>query len=120
MNKSVITICSALALAGAISAATPAAQTSAPDPKLVAKGRDIFTTVKCTKCHLAEGQGNKNGHQLDGINAKLTADDVRKWITNPTVQTAKLKEQPDQPMKKIDLKPAEVDALVAYVMSLKK
>jgi len=119
MKKSVIAICTGAVLAGAVFAAAPGAQAPASDAKLVTQGRELFDSNKCTKCHFAENRGNKNGQVLDGIHAKITADDVRKWITNPVAQTAKLKDKPDQPMKKLDLKPAEVDALVAYVMSLK-
>jgi len=119
MKKSVIAMCAGMVFAGAVLAATPKAAVPAQESKLVAQGRQIFDTVKCTKCHLAENRGNKNGPKLDGISAKLTADDVRNWITNPTAQTAKLAEQPEVPRKKIDLKTAEIDALVAYVMSLK-
>src|SRR5689334_15239543 len=108
MKKSVIAICTGVILAGAVFAATPGAQAPAPDAKLVAQGRQLFDSNKCTKCHFAENRGNKNGQVLDGVHAKLTADDVRKWITNPVAQTAKLKDKPDQPMKKLDLKPAEV------------
>ena len=90
-----------------------------PDPKLVASGRTLFETAKCGICHLAEGKGNKK-QPLDGIAAKMPAADIRKWITSPAEMTAKLPKKPAVTMpKKADLKDADVDALVAYIQSLK-
>lgn len=119
MKKLLIAVVGSVLAGVALTAAGVPPAPVPQDAKLVATGRTLFDANKCTKCHLAENRGNKNGQKLDGISAKVTADDVRKWITMPVQMTAKLPEKPEQPMKKIDLKPAEVDALVAYVMSLK-
>ena len=106
-------------LSVAVLAQTPAPGT-APDPKLVANGRKLFETEKCNICHLAEGKGNKK-LSLDGIAAKMTMADIRKWIASPAEMTAKLAKKPAVAMpKKADLKDADVDALVAFVLSLKQ
>jgi len=88
-----------------------------PDPKLAAAGKKLFEK-NCVMCHQAEGTGNKL-IPLDGVSAKLKAPEIRQWITSPVEMTAKLPTKPIMPMMKLDLKPAEVDGLVAYLLSLK-
>ena len=100
-----------LALSGAGAAS---AQSSAAD------GEKVFAAQKCTICHSIAGQGNKKG-PLDGVGAKLSADDIRLWITNAPEMAAKAKAERKPAMKAYtSLSKAEVDALVAYVQSLKK
>ena len=57
---------------------------------------------------------------LDGVGSKLTAAEMKMWLTDPDAMTAKLKTKPKVKMKKVTLKDPEIDALVAYLMSLKK
>jgi len=45
---------------------------------------------------------------------------IKAWITNPDPLTEKLATKPKIKMKKYTLPDAELDALVAYVASLKK
>jgi hypothetical protein len=70
---------------------------------------------------MVAGKGNKIG-PLDGVGTKLSEADIRKWFTNTTDMEAKLDHKPKVKMssKKIALTPAEIDALTAYMMSLKK
>lgn len=83
------------------------------DDAQVAKGRELFGTQKCTMCHQAEGKGNAS-HKLDGVGGKLKPEEIKKWITSPKDMKA------DTKMKAYaSLPPADVDALVAYVSSLK-
>ena len=92
-----------------------------PDPAKVAAGKAAFEETKCTKCHGPEGKGDRAGKlSLAGVSAKVSAADIRKWITSPAEMTAKLPRKPKEPMKKFDLTDAQVDSLVAYVESLKK
>jgi mono/diheme cytochrome c family protein len=110
-----------VAIVGGLSAVMAGAQ--APDPKLVAAGRTIFRSSKvdCTQCHMAQGKGNKK-LRMDGPTAKvakLSAEQIRQWIVSPAEMTAKLDHEPDNPMKKKDLTEAEVNALVAYMLSLR-
>jgi mono/diheme cytochrome c family protein len=88
------------------------------DPKKAAAGKKLFVATNCTMCHGAEGKGNQK-LSLDGVNKKLTPVQIRQWITSPVEMTAKLPAKPLVPMKKFELKDADVDALVAYVTSLK-
>jgi mono/diheme cytochrome c family protein len=86
----------------------------------VEKGKEIFTVQKCTICHAVGGEGNKKG-PLDGIGSKLSADEIREWITNAPEMAAKAKADRKPPMKPVTtLTKDELDALVAYVSSLKK
>ena len=97
--------------AGAASAQTPAA---------VERGQKVFTSQKCSICHSVAGVGNKKG-VLDGIGAKLTADEIRQWIVNAPEMAAKAKAERKPAMKAYaSLSKEDVDALVAYLQNLKK
>jgi mono/diheme cytochrome c family protein len=95
-------------------------QAQAPDPNKVAEGRQVFKDSKCSKCHGIEGRGEHDQRVLRGVGEKLSAAEIRQWITHPAEMTAKLPKKPKEPMKKVDLTEAQVDALVAYLQSLKK
>jgi mono/diheme cytochrome c family protein len=85
-----------------------------------AKGKQVFTDQKCGLCHSVAGQGNKKG-PLDGVATKMSAADMRAWITNAPDMAAKAKADRKPPMKAYtDLSKDDVDSLVAYLQSLKK
>ena len=88
--------------------------------KLVARGQEVYNAQKCQVCHAISGKGNK-ANPLDGVGTKLTAADIRSWITDPKGMTAKTKSTKKPPMtaKYDKLPPADIDALVAYMQSLK-
>ena len=67
-----------------------------------------------------KGEGNK-ANPLDGVGAKLSAEDIKAWITHPTEAAAKAKstKKPPMPAKYGSLPAADLDALVAYMQSLK-
>ncbi|HSC25734.1 MAG TPA: cytochrome c [Vicinamibacterales bacterium] len=90
------------------------------DAAQVKKGEEVYTAQKCSICHSIAGKGNKL-NSLDGVGKKLTADEIRQWITNPKVMTAKTKSTKKPPMldKYGSLPKADLDALVAYLQSLK-
>ena len=86
-----------------------------------AAGEKMLTEKKCTVCHLVNGAGNKKGPVLDGVGAKLSKDDIRAWITNAPEMAAKANIDRKPPMKAYtDFTKEEVDALVAYLATLKK
>ena len=92
-----------------------------PDPKQVAAGKVLYDKLKCGTCHMAEGKGNKK-LPLDGVNKKLTTAQIRMWIASPAEMEAKLEKKPTvkmSSMMKTKLSDADVDAIVAYVQSLK-
>ena len=71
-------------------------------------------------CHAIAGKGGKSS-PLDGVGAKLSAADIREWIVEPVAMTKKSGSTKKPPMpKKFDKLPAaDIDALVAYMQSLK-
>jgi mono/diheme cytochrome c family protein len=104
-----------LTLGLCIGVATSAA---AQDAK-VAKGQQVYTDQKCSLCHSIAGKGNAKG-SLDGVGTKLSADEIRSWITDAKGMTAKTKATRKPEMKAYTLPKDDVDALVAYLSSLKK
>src|SRR3954467_6462426 len=104
----------ALIAAGLLWAQRGAAQDAAK------KGQEVYTAQKCQVCHAIAGKGNKN-NPLDGVGAKLSAADTKKWITNPTDMMAQTKSttKPPMPNKYASLPAGDIDALVAYMQSLK-
>jgi cytochrome c2 len=86
----------------------------------VEKGKTVYAAQKCTMCHSIGDQGNKKG-PLDGVGAKLSADEIRQWIVKPAEMTAKTKATRKPPMRAYpNLPKDELEALVAYMHSLKK
>jgi mono/diheme cytochrome c family protein len=84
------------------------------------KGAEVYNAQKCQQCHSIEGKGKKQ-NPLDGVGKKLSADEIRQWIVNPKEMTAKAKstKKPPMPAKYTNLPAADLDALVAYMVSLK-
>ena len=102
-------------LVTALSASTAFAQ------NLAERGKQEFTESKCLVCHFVGGEGNKKGPVLDGVGAKLTPEEIRQWITNAPEMAAKANIDRKPPMKAYsDFPKDKVDALVAYISSLKK
>jgi mono/diheme cytochrome c family protein len=102
--------------AGAALAPSAAAQ----DAAQIKKGEAVYTAQKCQLCHSIAGKGGKSS-PLDGVGKKLSADDIRKWITHPTEMAAAAKstKKPAMQNKYGKLSAGDLDALVAYLASLK-
>ena len=94
--------------------------TAAAAQDAVKKGLDVYTAQKCQMCHAIAGKGSKT-NPLDGVGGKLSAEDIKQWITNPKEAAAKAKstKKPPMPAKYGTLPAADIDALVAYMQSLK-
>jgi len=94
--------------------------TAAPQDDAVKKGQAVYAAQKCQTCHQIAGKGNK-ANPLDGIGAKLSAEDIKQWITHPAdaAKKANSTKKPPMPAKYGSLKPEDLDALVAYMASLK-
>ncbi len=104
-----------LALGSILSA--PASAQSA----LAAQGEKVFAAKKCSVCHLVGGVGNKKSQTLDGVGSKLAAEEIRQWITNAPEMAAKAKADRKPAMKAYsNLTREDLDALVAYLQTLKK
>lgn len=107
----------ALAVSGAVLTA------QAPDPAKVAAGQKVYDTEKCNTCHQIKGVGGKLSTALDTVGSKVSEADIRTWLTTPAVMEAKLPKKPAMPMsvylKSHKLAAADIDALTAYMLSLK-
>ena len=104
-------------VAVAVLALTPLAA-FAQDAK-VEKGAQVYAAQKCSMCHSIAGKGNAKG-SLDGVGSKLSAADIKQWLVDPAAMTAKTKAE-RKPVMKVKPMPAEdIDALVAYLATLKK
>ena len=94
-----------------------AASAAAQDVK--AQGEKVFAEQKCALCHSVAGKGNAKG-ALDDVGTRLTADDIRAWIVDAKGMTGKTKAPRKPEMKAYALPKGDVDALVAYLTTLKK
>jgi mono/diheme cytochrome c family protein len=96
--------------AAALLAAAPAA---AEDAALAAKGERVFRDQGCYGCHTVGKFGTPIANDLGKIGAKYDLAYLTRWLRDPSSQ------RPTAHMPKIELKEAEVDALAAYLASLR-
>lgn len=110
MSRMILT----LALLGLVVPAIGLAQ----DP-LVQKGQQVYAAKNCSMCHSIAGKGNPKG-SLDGVGTKWKEDEIREWIVNWKAMAAKHNATRKPPMMDFSKLPkADVDALVAYLKTLK-
>ena len=83
-----------------------------------AAGAKVYAAQKCSVCHSIAGKGNAKG-PLDDV-GKMPADDIRAWIVDAKAMTEKTKAPRKPVMKQYSLPKGDVDALVAYLQTLKK
>jgi mono/diheme cytochrome c family protein len=93
-----------------------AAVAGAQDAK--ARGEKVYADQKCSLCHSIAGKGNAKG-PLDEVGTKLSAAEIRQWITDAKAMTAKTHATRKPEMKQYTLPKDDVDALVAYLSGLK-
>jgi mono/diheme cytochrome c family protein len=105
------------ALAAGVLCLTAAASAGAQD--LRAKGEKLFVDQKCTLCHSIAGRGNSKG-PLDEVGTKDSAADIRAWISDANAMTAKTGATRKPAMKQFTLEKDDVDALVAYLVTMRK
>jgi mono/diheme cytochrome c family protein len=112
VHKGLIVLAAATALGVASAAHADDAQ--------IKRGQEVYNAQKCQMCHSVAGKGAKM-NPLDGVGKKLSAEDIRKWITHPAEMTKQTKstKKPPMPAKYANLPAADLDALVAYMASLK-
>jgi len=108
-------------LVGMLAVSLSGATVLAQDAKKIADGKKIYDSKQCAKCHSIAGKGEKIS-PLDGVGTKLSEEDIRHWLKAPTEMEAKLDHKPKVKMssKKIVLTDPEIDAVTAYMLSLKK
>jgi len=82
------------------------------------KGMQVYADQRCALSHSIGDKGNKKG-PLDDVGSRLAATDLRGWIADAKAMTGKT-EAPRKPaMKSCDLPNDDVEALVAYMSSLR-
>ena len=89
----------------------------AQDAAQVARGKAVYDAQRCSLCHAVEGRGNAKG-PLDKVGTKLSAADIRKWIVTPKEMKSETNRKPEMRAYP-SLPAADLDALVAYMQSLK-
>jgi len=105
-------------VAGLTLSVAMAATAAAQDAK-VARGEKLYVDQKCTLCHSIGDKGNKKG-PLDGVGSKLKSDEIREWIVDAKGMTAKTGATRKPEMKEFTLPKEDMEALAAYLMTLKK
>lgn len=83
------------------------------DSSLVAKGEKVYAEKKCAMCHAINGKGGKNGGDLTGVGAKRDADWLKQFTRAPKSLL------PNAKMPAFQGSQEELDAVVAYMVSLK-
>jgi mono/diheme cytochrome c family protein len=98
-----------------LGAAGPRAEDkAAPDADKAAKGQQVYAAQHCSMCHSIAGKGNAK-NPLDDVGSKMTAEEIKKYITNPKSVKAdsKMKAYPS-------LAGDDLDALITYLLTLTK
>jgi mono/diheme cytochrome c family protein len=80
---------------------------------LVDQGRAVFRDQGCYGCHIAEGMGTPIGTDLSRIGAKRNETDLTRWLRDPSTH------RPSAHMPKLQLTEVEIQALAAYLGSLR-
>jgi cytochrome c2 len=92
----------------------------AQDKAKVERGVKVYQEQKCSICHSIEGKGNKKS-PLDGVGSKYSEEELRQWLVAPAEMAKKQNITMKPPMKSYSSLPKEdIDALVAYMQTLKK
>jgi len=98
---------------GLLLGSTTAARAS-DDAAAITRGTEVYGEQRCATCHAIGGVGNRR-NPLDGVGSRLSADDIRKWIVAPREMNPKVRKRAYD-----SLPAADLDALVTYLVSLKK
>ena len=111
MKRMSIAILAAVCLMAAVPSAQDAAQ--------IERAKKVYTEKKCANCHSIAGKGNKKG-PLDDVGTKLSEAEIREWLSDPIGMAKKAKAERKPPMKALNLGKEDLDAMTAYMMTLKK
>lgn len=84
------------------------------EEELVEKGKQFYTEKKCGLCHTVDGSGGKKGGDLSDVGSKRDAEWLTKYMRDPKSII------PEAKMPAFRGTDEELNALVAYLMSLKK
>ena len=76
-------------------------------------GRQVFFTQGCYGCHRLGAAGTPIAHDLSHIGRKYTASELVNWLRDPARQ------KPSAHMPRLALTEEEIQALAAYLASLR-
>lgn len=93
-------------------------------PAQIAAGKKTYDAKKCSQCHTIGGKGGSltKLYPLDSAEAsKIPAAEIKSWLTDTIAMEAKSEKKPKLKMssKKVALTDADVEVLIAYVVSIK-
>jgi cbb3-type cytochrome oxidase cytochrome c subunit len=113
-------MCLLLTIASTIQTQEPAQTGVVPKTPAEEAGKRIYEREKCSACHQIANRGNSRW-PLDGVGARLTATQLRRWMTHTAEMEAALPRLPPIRMsaRKYRLPDKDLDALVAYLLTLK-
>jgi len=77
------------------------------------KGEKIYKDAKCSVCHKIGAAGGKMGPEITKVGATRNAAWLAKYLANPKA------ENPKNKMPAVKAKGADLDHLIAYLLSLK-
>lgn len=87
--------------------------TAVPDAPLLSSGRRALVTRGCAGCHEIPGLAPPEiAPELDGLSQKVKPAWVRAWLTDPA------QIDPAHEMPRFDLKPDQIEALIAFLWTL--
>ena len=92
---------------------------AAQDAKQIEEGKKVYEVYNCNKCHRIGGTSTKL-QPLDGVATKLKPAELREWIVDAKGMTAKTGATRKPEMKAFTLPKKDVEALAAYLITLKK
>lgn len=98
-----------LVLALVVAAAAACAQSEAA----IARGKKLFVDQGCYGCHAIAKLGTPIGPDLSHVGRKYPEASLAQWLRDPASQ------KPTAHMPKLELTESEVQALAAYLASLR-
>ena len=85
----------------------------------IKQGEKVYTAQKCQLCHSIAGKGNKQ-NPLDGVGKKLSAEESASGLpTGRDGEAGQVHEEAADGRQVRQVAAADLDALVAYMQSLK-
>jgi cytochrome c2 len=81
--------------------------------EIARRGERLFTVQGCYGCHMVGKFGTPIGPDLSRVGFKFDEAYLRRWLRDPREQ------RPSAHMPKLELEPTDVEALAAYLASLR-
>jgi mono/diheme cytochrome c family protein len=98
---------------GAVLLAAGATAWGEPQDELVARGQAVFQHSGCHSCHVIGVVGTPIGPDLSRVGGRYPAEYLARWLRDPALQ------RPSAHMPALELSEADVQALAAYLASLR-